>query len=104
MRIVCGIKSSSGITSGGKNPARKISSAYEELYFLACVDADQRLLVLTDEGFCRLLSKKMREKLSRDISLLYCPLTEAELVKGVHLEASNEIDRGEVSTRAKDQR
>jgi hypothetical protein len=104
-RIVCGIKSSSGIASGGKNPSGKISSAYEELYFLAGVDANQRFLVLTDEGFYRLLSKKMREKLSRDIRLLYCPLTEelAELVKGIHSEASNEIDRGKALARAKDQ-
>jgi len=104
-RIVCGIKSSSGLTSGGKNPAGKIASAYEELYFLAGVDADQRFLVLTDEGFYRLLSKKMREKLSRDIRLLYCPLTEelAQLVKVVHSEASNEIDRGKPSGRSKEQ-
>jgi len=69
------------------------------------VDADQRFLVLTDEGFYRLLSKKMREKLSRDIRLLYCPLTEelAELVKRVHSEASSEIDRGKLLARAKDQ-
>jgi hypothetical protein len=104
-RVVCGIKSSSGTTSGGKNPSGKISSAYEELYFLAGVDADQRFLVLTDEGFYRLLSKKMREKLSREIRLLYCPLTEelAELVKRVHSDASSEIDRGKPSARAKDQ-
>jgi hypothetical protein len=57
-RIICGIKSSSGITSCGKNPSGKISSAYEELYFLAGVDADQRLLVSTDEGFYRLLSNQ----------------------------------------------
>lgn len=82
----------------------KISSAYEELYFLAGVDAEQRFLVLTDEGFYRLLSKKMREKLSREIRLLYCPLTEelAELVKRVHSEASSEIDRGKLSARSKD--
>jgi hypothetical protein len=61
--------------------------------------------VLTDEVFYRLLSKKMREKLSRDIRLLYCPLTEelAELVKRVYSDASSEIDRGKLSGRAKDQ-
>jgi len=72
-RIVCGIKSSSGPTSGGKNPSGKISGAYEELYFLAGVDADQRFLVLTDKDFYELLSRKMREKLTRGIKLLYCP-------------------------------
>ncbi|SPF35095.1 conserved hypothetical protein [Candidatus Sulfotelmatobacter kueseliae] len=103
-RIVCGIKSSSGVTSGGKNPSGKISGAYEELYFLASVDADQRFLVLTDEEFYRLLSEKMREKLTRQIKLLYCPLTEelAQLVKKIRSHASGEIDRGKPSARAKD--
>src|SRR5271163_862052 len=63
-RIVCGIKSSSGITSGGRIPSGKIAGAYEELYFLASVTADQRFLVLTDEEFYTLLSVKMQEKLT----------------------------------------
>lgn len=102
-RIVCRIKSSSGVTSGGKNPSGKIASAYREVYFLASVDAWQRYLVLTDEEFYELLSRNMREKLSRDIKLLYCPLTEelAKLVREVRFEASNEIDRGKESVRAK---
>jgi hypothetical protein len=54
-RIVCGIKSSSGPTSGGKNPSGKIARAHTELYFLAGVDARQSLLVLTDEEFYDLL-------------------------------------------------
>jgi hypothetical protein len=97
-KVVCGIKSSSAATSGGKNPSGKIASAYEELYFLAGVEAEQRFLVLTDEAFYQLLSKKMREKLSRDIKLLYCPLNGelAQLVKAIHSEASREIDRGKV--------
>lgn len=103
-RIVCGIKSSSGITSGGRNPSGKIAGAYEELYFLASVDADQRFLVLTDEEFYRLLSEKMREKLTRQTRLLYCPLTEelAQLVKKIRSDASGEIDRGKPSARARD--
>lgn len=102
-RIVCGIKSSSGATSGGRNPSGKIASAYQELYFLASVDAAQRFLVLTDEEFYEILSKNMREKLSREIKLLYCPLTEelAQLVKKVRSEASSEIDRGKPSVHAK---
>ena len=75
-RIVCGIKSSSGVTSGGKIPSGKIAGAYQELYFLASVDADKRFLVLTDEEFYELLARNMGEKLSREIQLLYCPLTE----------------------------
>jgi len=56
-------------------------------------------LVLTDEEFYRLLSKKTKGKLARDIKLLYCPLTGelSRLVEGVRSEASNEIDRGKIS-------
>jgi len=102
-KIVCGIKSSSSITSGGKNPSGKIAGAYEELYFLAGVEAEQRFLILTDEGFYKLLSKKMHDKLSRDIRLLYCPLTSelSELVGKVHADASGEIDRGKPAFQSK---
>lgn len=43
----------------------------------------------------------MQEKLSRDITLLHCPLTEelASLVNTIHAEASSEIDRGKSPTR-----
>jgi hypothetical protein len=100
-RIVCGIKSSSGKTSGGRNPSGKIAGAYEELYFLASVDADQRFLILTDEGFYRLLSEKMRDKLVRGIELKYCQLNEelSQLAKEVQSEASGEIDRGKPTAR-----
>ncbi len=102
-KIVCGIKSSSGATSGGKNPSGKIASAYQELYFLAGVDAEQRFLVLTDDEFYQLLSKKMSEKLSRDIKLLYCPLSGelARLVETIRAEATDEIDRGKPWRRIK---
>jgi len=97
-------KESSGATSDGKNPSGKIASAYQELYFLAGVDADQRLLVLTDDKFYQLLSKNMREKLSRDIKLLYCPLSDelARLVETIRAEATDEIDRGKPSRPGKD--
>jgi len=98
-RIVCGIKSSSARTSGGKNPSGKIAGAYEELYFLSGVDADQRFLVLTNKDFYELLAKKMRDKLSRSIQLLYCPLPHEleQLVGSVQRRASQEIDRGKRS-------
>ncbi len=95
-KIVAGIKSSSALTSGGKNPSGKIASAYQELYFLSSIETDQRLLVLTDEAFYKLLSKNMREKLGRNIQLVYCPLTDElrNIVSKVHRDASHEIDRG----------
>jgi len=105
-KIVCGIKSSSAATSGGKNPSGKIAGAYEELYFLASVDANQRLLVLTDEEFFRLLSKRMKGKLSREIKLLYCPLTPelAQLVGAIQSDARDEIDRGKPQLNVREHR
>jgi hypothetical protein len=52
--------------------------------------------VLTDEAFYALLSKEMTGKLSRDIRLVYCPLTAdlAERVRIACLDARNEINRG----------
>jgi len=68
------------------------------------VDAEQRFLVLTDDEFHQLLSKKMRQKLSRDIKLLYCPLSDelARLVETIRVEATDEIDRGKPSQRGND--
>jgi hypothetical protein len=43
-KIICGIKSSSGLTSRGKNPSGKIAGAYQELYFLASVELDSVLV------------------------------------------------------------
>jgi hypothetical protein len=103
-RIVCGIKSSSGVTSGGKNPSGKIAGACEEIYFLASVDADQRFLILTDQEFYQVLSEKMRDKLTHGIALKYCQLNEelSQLVKKIQSGASSEIDRGKLSYRARD--
>jgi hypothetical protein len=51
----------------------------------------------------RLLSRNMREKLSRDINLIYCPLTEelGRLVRQIQSDASSEIDRGKTSVQVK---
>jgi hypothetical protein len=89
-----------------QDPSGKIAGVYQELYFLASVDADQRFLVLTDEEFYELLARNMREKLSREIQLLYCPLTEelSQLVRKIRSEASNEIDWGKPLVRTKDSR
>ena len=95
-RIVCGIKSSSGVTSGGKNPSGKIASAYQELYFLAAVEADQRTLIVTDEGFYDIISKETQGKLVRGIEIKHCQLSAelAQLAKNLQSKASEEIDRG----------
>lgn len=63
-QIVAGIKSSSGRTSGGKNPSGKLASVYQELYFLSNVGTATRLLVLTDGEFFEFVCRKTWDKLA----------------------------------------
>lgn len=73
-KIVCGIKTASWTTSGGKRGAGKIQGAYAELYFLNLVDAEQKYLLLTDPEFYEKLREDSRGKLASGIELLYCEL------------------------------
>jgi hypothetical protein len=73
-KIIAAIKCSSGKTSGKKNPSGKISSLYEELYFLAGTDAETRLVVLTNREFFELAKKRTSAKLARNIQILHCAL------------------------------
>ena len=75
-KIVCGIKTASWTTSGGKRGSGKIQGAYAELYFLNLVEAGQKYLVLTDNEFYEKLKNDSRGKLAPDTDLLYCELPE----------------------------
>lgn len=72
--IVCGIKTASWKTSGGKRGAGKIQGAYAEIYFLSLVEANQKYLILTDLEFFENLKKDSKGKLAPGIELLHCPL------------------------------
>lgn len=95
-KIVAGIKSSSGKTTGGKGPSGKKHSAYEELYFLSLIEADKKLLVLTDPEFFKLFSSDAEGKIAPGIELLFCPLSSdlQGLVRELRRKASSEIDQG----------
>jgi hypothetical protein len=101
--IVAGIKSSSGETSGGKNPSGKLASVYQELYFLSNVKADTKLLILTDVEFYHLVVKKITQHLAGGIRVEHCPLSPElqELARKVHADASDEIDRGKQRARGR---
>jgi hypothetical protein len=73
-RIVVGIKSSSGKTRGGKRPSGKIAGAYKELYFLSLVNAERRILVLTDPEFYRIFQSDCDGKLATGLELILIPL------------------------------
>lgn len=96
-RIVAGIKSSSGKTSGGRRPSGKIAAAYKELYFLSLVKAERRILVLTDPEFYRILESDCDGKLATGLELMLIPLP-PELEKRV--QAMREVASQEMSTAA----
>ncbi len=92
-RIVAGIKSSSGRTSGGRRPSGKIAAAYKELYLLSLVDADRRILVLTDPEFHEIMVSDCDGKLAPGLELMFMGLP-PELkvqVQAVHGAASQEM-------------
>jgi hypothetical protein len=72
--IVCGIKTASWKTSGGKRGSGKVQGAFTELYFLHLIDAQQKYLVLTDPEFFRCFAKECDGRLEVGLGLLHCPL------------------------------
>lgn len=73
-RIVCGIKTASWKTSGGKRGSGKIQGAYTEIYFLSLVEAAEKYLVLTDHEFFENLKRDAKGKLAPGIEILHCEL------------------------------
>ena len=94
--IVASVKSLSGRTTGENLPTAKINSSYAEIYYLSLVQAEKRLLVLTDLEFYRLFCKQSKGMVIRGVDILHCPLPpELERVKNeVRIAASAEIDDG----------
>jgi hypothetical protein len=95
-RIVAGIKSSSGKTSSGRRPSGKIAAAYKELYFLSLVDAERRILVLTDPEFYKIMENDCDGRLAPGLELMLIPLSLelASQVQTVHKTASQEMSAG----------
>ncbi len=72
--IICGVKTSSWKTSGGKRGAGKIAEAYTEIYFLSHVAGQEKYLVLTDPEFYERMKSEVEGKLAVGIGLLHCAL------------------------------
>lgn len=91
--IVASIKSSSGRTSGNKNPSGKISSSIADMYYLSLVPASQRLLILTNAEFFEIMVRTMKGRIGHSINILHIPLPQdlLELVSGTQKNASLEI-------------
>ncbi len=54
---MAGIKSNSGLTSGGNHPTGKVATCLNEVYYLTLVSAPTRLLVLTNPHFHVIFTK-----------------------------------------------
>jgi hypothetical protein len=95
-RIVAGIKSSSGKTSGGNFPSGKVASAYQELFFLSLADAENRILVLTNPDFYEIMRNHTDGCLSGGLKLLLIPLAPdlLERANAAQQEASQEMSQG----------
>jgi hypothetical protein len=72
--IVVSIKTNSGLTSGGKFPAGKVSTVTAELYYLMLVDAREKILVLTNREFHEILLRHLKGAVPSDITVMLMAL------------------------------
>lgn len=91
--VIASVKSASGRTSGGRVPAGKVKDCIAELYFLTLVEAPTRALVLTSRDMYDILTRTLRGRLARGLSLLHFPLPPdmQALASQVHGRASAEM-------------
>lgn len=94
-RIVASIKANSGLTSGGNHPTGKVATCLNEVYFLTLVDADERLLVLTNPNFHAIFTRAAAGQIARGVKveLLELPSDMQRVVDGVTELASKEMSR-----------
>lgn len=94
--IVAGIKTSSGRTSGGRFPSGKNKDALAEVYFLTQVEAQERLLVLTNPEFLDLFMRRNRGKIDPavEVRLIELPVALKKAVDQIRQAASDEMSRG----------
>ncbi len=92
--IVANISTSSGITSGGKNPSGKIQKLRTDMLFLLLVKAEKRLIVLTEKGMYDLCLKEKsngRVPLEVEFVLVELPESLAKLLQDAKSIASKEV-------------
>ena len=73
-RIVVSIKANSGLTSGGNHPTGKVATCLNEVYFLTLVDADVRLLALTNPAFHTIFTRITAGQIAPGIGVELLPL------------------------------
>lgn len=94
LSVVASIKAHSGLTSGGRNPSAKISSALLEVYFLSLIESHRRLLILTNPDFYEIFTRRTNGQVPDFISveLISLPPTMQIAVDQVTSRASREMD------------
>jgi hypothetical protein len=98
-RIVASIKANSGLTSGGNHPTGKVATCLNEVYFLTLVDAQERLLVLTNPEFYGIFTGRTAGQVARGVKVELLPLPPdmQRTVDGVTELASKEMSREAVT-------
>jgi hypothetical protein len=94
-KVVASVKTHSGLTSGGKNPSGKISSALLEVYFLTLVEADIRVLILTNPSFFSIFDLRTRGQIAPNVQVEHLPLPPdmQAIVDGITGVASTEMTK-----------
>ena len=71
------ISTSSGITSGGKNPSGKIQKLRADMLFLLMTNVDKRLIVLTEKSMYDLcLKEKANGRVPQEVEFVLVELPE----------------------------
>ena len=73
-QIVCSIKTSSGLTSGGNIPQGKLTSCITEIYYLNLIQAQSSQLILTNEEFFRIFQKTTEGKIAEGVVITHLGL------------------------------
>jgi hypothetical protein len=91
--IVAAMKCSSGLTSGGKNPAGKVKGCVADLYYLSLASAATRLIVLTNAEFYGIFMKDMKGRIppNIEVKLLHLPPEMESKVCEIQQLASKEV-------------
>jgi hypothetical protein len=92
-QIVGSIKANSGLTSGGNHPTGKVATVLNEVYYLSLVEAERRLLILTNPEFHSIFTETMAGKIAAgvEVMLIKLPVQMQETVDAVTRRASKEM-------------
>ena len=98
--IVAGVKTSA-LRDNGKVGVGVIKSTFTELYFLSLVKANTKLMILTNNGYCKYFSRISKGKVAVGIEIIHCPLSKEieEHIAVVHKNCRKEIGKKQFGAR-----